>query len=103
MRASAAENALSACPNAGSTTSMSRIGFGNRGAVDLVGGAGRAQNIVGGDAALLARELIAAMRAADALENAVAHQRLQHRLEMPRRQAVAICQGLRRQPDGRGH
>ena len=36
----------------------------------------------------LARELVAAARAADAFQNAVAHQRLQHRLEMARRQAM---------------
>src|SRR5207302_10300179 len=57
---------------------------------------GGAQNIVRRDAALLAGELVAAARPARALEDAVAHQRLQHRLQMPRRQAVA-----RRQRFGR--
>ena len=63
-------------------------------AVDLVDRAGGAQDFVGGDAALLARELIAAARSAHASEDAVAHQRLQHRLEMARRQPMAGRQRL---------
>src|SRR5262245_43726880 len=71
-------------------------GAGERRAVHVVGRAGGTQNIVRRDAALLARELVAAARPARALEDAVAHQCLQHRLEMPRRQAMA-----RRQRFGR--
>src|SRR5215475_12029748 len=52
--------------------------------LSLLGAAGRAQDVVGGDAALLAGELVAAARAADAPEDAVAHQGLEHGLEMPR-------------------
>ena len=44
----------------------------------------------------LARQFVAAARAADAFEDAVVHQRLQHRLEMARRQLVAGGQGLGR-------
>src|SRR6266699_124452 len=64
MRASAAEKACSASPSAGITTLLS-------------------------SAALLARQLVAAARPSCTFENAVPHQRLQHRLEMPRRQAMA--------------
>ena len=62
--------------------------------VDLVGRAGRAQDVVGGDAALLAGEFIAAARSPDAFEDAVPHQRLQDGLEMARRQPVARRQGF---------
>ena len=44
----------------------------------------------------LARELIAAARAADAVEDSLMHQRLQHRLEMARRQIVARRELARR-------
>jgi hypothetical protein len=40
--------------------------------------AGRPQNVVCGNAALLARELIAAAWSADAFEDAVPHQSLKH-------------------------
>jgi len=53
--------------------------------------AGRPQNVVGGDAALLARELIAAARPADAFEDAMPHQGLKDRLKMARRQAMTMC------------
>ncbi len=43
---------------------------------------------------LLAGELIASARTANAFENAVAHESLEHRLEMPRRQAMARSEGL---------
>ena len=94
MRASAPEKAFSACARAGITTLLSRVDFEDRHPVEFVGGAGGAQDIVGGDAALLAGELVAAARPADALEDAVAHQRLQDRLQMPWRQAVARRQRL---------
>ena len=61
--------------------------------VDQLGGA---QDLLGRDIARLACELVAAARAANALEHAFAHQRLQHRLEMTRRQAVSHRECLRR-------
>ena len=63
-------------------------------AVDLIGRAGGAQDVVGGDAPALAGELIATARPADAFENAVAHEGLENGLEMPRRQAMARGQGF---------
>ena len=56
--------------------------------------ASRAQYVVGGDVARLARELIAAVRPTDTLEHAVPHERLQDRLEMSRRQPMAVSQRL---------
>jgi hypothetical protein len=53
-------------------------------AVQLDGRAGGAQYIIGRDTARLACKLVAATRSARSFENAVTHQRLQHRLEMPR-------------------
>jgi dUTP pyrophosphatase len=64
--------------------------------VAVLDGARRPQNIVGGDAPSLARQFIAAARPTDALENADPHQRLQHRLEMPRRKVVPRRQHLGR-------
>jgi hypothetical protein len=52
-------------------------------------GPGGAENIVCRHAAAVARKFIAAIWAADALENAVAHQRLQDLLKMPGRQTEA--------------
>src|SRR5262245_47083972 len=57
-----------------------------RNAVELLVGADGAQDVLGGDAALLSRQFITATRPSNTFEDAVAHQRLQHRLEMPRRQ-----------------
>src|SRR5207253_3928372 len=62
--------------------------------------AGRAQNVVGADAALVARQRVAPARPAYALEDAMPHQRLQHRLQMPRRQLMTGCQGLGRNRPG---
>src|SRR4029077_13007300 len=62
-----------------------------RAGVDLViplYAAGGAQDVGDADALSLARELIAAVRAADAEKDALVHQRLQHRFEMPRREVV---------------
>src|SRR3982074_3884806 len=56
--------------------------------IELIGRSGGARNIVGGDAPTLAGELVAAPRAPDSLENSMPYERLQHRLKMPRRQAV---------------
>ena len=64
-------------------------GVGNGLSIHLFGRPGCAHDIVGGDAALLARKLVTAARPSRSLKNAVAHQCLQHRLEMPRRQAMA--------------
>ena len=51
------------------------------GSPHLLDRTGGAQDIVGGECDLLARELIAAARPAHALEDAVPHERLQHRLQ----------------------
>ena len=48
------------------------------------------QNILRGDFRLFTRDLVAAVRTTDALQDAVAYQRLQDRLKMPRRQLVAL-------------
>ena len=42
----------------------------------------------------LARQFVAAARPADALEDSLVHQRLQHRFEMPRRQTVPAASAL---------
>src|SRR5262249_22831527 len=55
---------------------------------DFVYRAGGVQNIVRRYAAAFARKLVAAARTADALENTVADQGLEHRFQMARRQAV---------------
>ena len=91
---SAAEKACSACESAGITTWSSRFEPSIGGASISSARAGGAQDVVGGDPAPLARQFVAAARPADALEDAVAHQRLQHRLEMPWRQPVARRQRL---------
>jgi hypothetical protein len=61
---------------------------GRRRFAGFLGRAGGAQNIFGGDVAMVARELVAAVRPADAAQDPVMHQRLQDRLEMARRQLV---------------
>jgi hypothetical protein len=48
----------------------------------------------GGDAVLLAGELVAAARPTHALEDAVAHERLQDRFEMAGWEPVTSCQCL---------
>ena len=101
MRPSAAEKVRSASASAGCTTSLSSAECGQRRLVGVLDGAGGAQDVVGGDAPALARELVAAARPADAFEDAVAHQRLQHRLEMARRQAWRAASALA-EPAGRG-
>src|SRR5262249_57249799 len=58
--------------------------------------AGCAHNVVGSDASLLPRKLIAPARPSRSPENAVAHQRLQHRLEVSWRQTMATGQCLGR-------
>ena len=64
-------------------------GFGERRAVNLVGRAGSAQDIVGRDAVLLAGKFIAAARSPDAPEYPVTYEGLQDRLQMAWRQPVA--------------
>src|SRR5262249_7031307 len=70
----------------------------SHGGLDLrvIGGAGRAQDFLGGDAASLAREFVAAARSAHTAEDALMDQGLQDRLEMTRRQAVARGERLGR-------
>ncbi len=51
-----------------------------------------AQYFLGGNLARRPPELIATARAADALEYALAYQRLQDRLQMSPRKSVAVCQ-----------
>jgi hypothetical protein len=56
---------------------------------DLLDGTRRPQDIVGGNAILLAGELISAARSAHAPEYALPHQGLQHGLQVPRRKVMA--------------
>src|SRR6202030_2757511 len=62
----------------------------------LVDQFGRTQDLLGGDLARLGGKLVAAAGTADPLENPVAHQRLQHRLEVAWRQPVTDSERLRR-------
>ena len=96
MRLSAAENTRSASTSAGFTTSLTSAEFGSGGLVGVLGGAGGAQDVLGADAPVLAREFVAAVRPAHAAQDAVAHQRLQNRFEMARRQLMARRQRLGR-------
>ena len=89
MRASAAEKVASASASAGRTTLLIKRGRRQRRLARHLGAARGAHDVLGADVVLLARELIAAVRPADTAQDAVAHQRLQHRLEMARRQLVA--------------
>ena len=88
MRASAAEKASSARASAGTTTFASSGEPASGWIVVVFDGPGRAQDVVGGDVAFAARELIAAARPAHAAQDSLAHQRLQNRLEMARRQTM---------------
>ena len=88
MRASAAENFSSARASAGTTTFASSVEFGSRCVVVIFDRAGRAQDLVGGDIALVARELVAAARSAHAAQDSLAHERLQNRFEMARRKTM---------------
>jgi hypothetical protein len=87
MRLNATPNSSSALAKAGSTvpfnSSEPRCGFSLPSTVP-----GRAQDIIGRHPPALAGECITAARAADAAQDAVADQRLQHGFEMPRRQAM---------------
>ena len=70
MRLSAAENARSACADRGNDHVVEQRGTGLRGLAAVLDRAGGAQDFVGGDAPALARQLVAAARPADALEDA---------------------------------
>jgi hypothetical protein len=88
IRAKAMPNSSSALAMAGSTTLVRR----SDPACDTSASSTvprRAQNIVGRHVPSIACKLVAAARAADALQYSVAHQRLQHGFKMPRWQAVA--------------
>ena len=61
----------------------------------VLDGAGGAKDVVGGDAAPLAGEFVAAARPADALQDADPDQGLQHRLQMAGWQGMAGGQCLR--------
>ena len=91
---SAAENARSAWPIAGITTSFNKGGTDGR-IAGVLDGAGGAKDVVGGDAAPLAGEFVAAAWPADALEDADPDQGLQHRLQMTGREGMAGGQCLR--------
>jgi hypothetical protein len=57
---------------------------------------GSAQDALGGDVARRAGKLVAAAGPANTFENPFAHERLQHRLEMARWQAVSDCERFSR-------
>ena len=96
MRPSAAENVRSASTSAGFTTSLTsaEAGSGGSSASSAVPAARRMSSAL--MRRVLARELVAAVRSAHAAQDAVAHQRLQHRFEMARRKLMARRQRLGR-------
>ena len=91
---SAAAKARSAWAIAGSTTSPINPRRRQTIVAGIVDRAGGAQNFVRGDLLRLASEFIAAARAAHAAQDAFMHQRLQHRLEVARRQLVPAGKGF---------
>src|SRR5262245_5574627 len=68
----------------------------HRNAVESLVGADSAQDILGGDALLLSCQFITTTWPANAFEDAVAHQGLQHRLEVPWRPPMSGRQHLGR-------
>ena len=103
MRPSAAENMRSASLSAGRTTRLIS-GVPGKGGSAASSAALAARKISSAVMSpRLARQLVAAARAADALEDAVVDQRLQHRFEMTRRQLVARGQRLGRDRAIAGH
>ncbi len=96
MRDSASENFSSARSSAGTTTFASRVELGDRRVVVVFDGPGGAQDLVGADAFLVARKLVAAAWPAHAAQDSLAHQRLQNRFEMAWRQTMPVCKRLRR-------
>jgi hypothetical protein len=63
-------------------------------AIGLLDRPGGTQDVVGRDKALLPGELIAAPRSPQAFEDALADQRLEHGLQMSRREPMTRCQGF---------
>ncbi len=61
---------------------MTRCEAGIRGWPAFLGATGGAQDVFGGDVPVLARQFIAAMGPTDPFQDAVAHRRLQDRLEV---------------------
>ncbi len=94
MRLSATSNSCSVLASAGKHHFFQEIGAADTHLAVFIDRSGGAQDIDGGYTAPLARQLVAAARAADAFEDAVADERLQHRLEMAWRQAVPGRQRL---------
>ena len=88
MRASATPNCVLGTGHGRQHDLVQEVGTGVR-SIGFIDRSGGAQNIVGGHAPAVAREFVAAARAADAAKNAAADQRLQNRFKMPRRQAMA--------------
>jgi hypothetical protein len=64
--------------------------------IGVLGRNGGAQDVIGRDAAALSAEFVTAMLPTDTFKDAVTDQRLQDRLEVPGRQPITGCQGLRR-------
>ena len=89
MRPSAAENVRSASDQRRPDHVVDQQRSGQRRLPAVFGAVGGVQNIFGADAAFIARDLVAAVRSAHAAQDAVAHKRLQHRLEMSRGKLVA--------------
>ena len=84
---SADENERSAWSSAGRMTALTRSDA-SEGCSASSASPAAFRIVLGRHAVLLAAELVAALRTADALEDAVPDQRLQHRLEMPWRQGM---------------
>jgi hypothetical protein len=61
---------------------ISRCLYGRAQLIDVLGGPGCAQNIVGRNTVAFARERVAAVRSTDTFENAIPHEHLQDRFEM---------------------
>ena len=85
MRPRATETVRSVSASAGRTTSSTSEESARGSGWIVLGGRRCAQNVVSRNAGSLAGELIAAMRAPDAFEDAVPYQSLQDRLEVARR------------------
>ena len=89
-------NARSASATAGNTISSRMRELFAAPLRGVIHGPGGAQDVGDGDAPALARQLVAAARTADAVEDSFVHQRLQHRLEMARREIVSRRELARR-------
>src|SRR5262245_51418424 len=93
MCARVPENACPACFIAGTTTSLSSAR--SDGSLSSMVPATR-KNIVDRDVAALTCQFVSAMWAAHAFEDAVTHQRLQHRVKLTRQKGVSGRQCLGR-------